>query len=277
MLGGRRRRLPWWSPTGRAWPHWTAATRSSWLPTRWPGPCTTPRAPPGARRGCGRACGLPTRPRRPSPTRPISGRSDPTTSTWCAPRCTTRCPSGSPGGRCCAAAPASCSGRFDAEVARTVLDRRTRARADHHLHGAGRPGPPPGHGGGVGGPVRLVAPAGPRRFTVSPLPQAVGPGTGGPRGAVGVLRLHRGPVHRVLARGVDGPARDGGPGPARAAPCRWTTMGPSGAARPTSPGSATGGTTTRPRRPGGTEPSPSETSVGSTSTGTSSSTGAGTT
>ena len=64
------------------------------------------------------------------------------------------------------------------------------------------------------------APAGPRRLALPAVPQAGGPGAGGPRGAVGVLRLHRGPVHRVLARGVVGAPGHRRTGPARAGPLR---------------------------------------------------------
>ena len=96
--GGHRRR--------RAGPTRPGAGGRRWRPIRWPGPCTTPRGPPGGPRGCGRGCGTRPRPPRPSPTRPTCGRSGPTTSTWSARRCTTRCRSGSPAGPCCGAEPA---------------------------------------------------------------------------------------------------------------------------------------------------------------------------
>ena len=67
---------------------------------------------------------------------------------------------------------------------------------------------------------------------------------------LGVLRLHRGPVHRLPQRGVaaSGPAPSAGPG--RDARCCSTTTAPSGARCPSTPGSPTSAPRRRPPRPG---------------------------
>ena len=106
--------------------------------------------------------------------------------------------------------------------------------------------------------VRLAPPPGPRRRPVPPVGQAGHHGAGPPGRRVGVLRLDRGPVHGVPARGVARAPRHGGPGPARTAAVhragrrrrrrRRRGAGPSGATCPTSPASATGAT--RRPRPG---------------------------
>ena len=247
-------------------------------PCPWPGPCTTPRAPPVGPRGSGRGCGARRRPPPPSPTRPTCGRSVPTTSTWCCSpmyhSVSVRFAGGTllRGGTCVVLsrfdgrrrprgpgrrrtdpcptttfmAPAALS-RLLASVAGTT----TRFDALRLLVHAGSPCPPS---------LKRAA------------LERVGPGR-----AVGVLRLHRGPVHRVLAGGVGRAARDRRAGPGPAAPSRWTTTGPSGADPRASPGSRTGVTRPGPRPPGGTGPSPWGTSGAWTTTAICSSTAAGTT
>ena len=92
---------------------------------------------------------------------------------------------------------------------------------------------------------------------------------------LGVLRLDRGPVHRLPQRGVAGT----GPAPSaargRAARCPSTTTARSGARCRSTPGSPTSATRRRPRRPGADRRrrSRSATSAGSTTTATSTSTG----
>ncbi len=98
-----------------------------------------------------------------------------------------------------------------------------------------------------------------------------------PEGAdLGVLRRHRGPVHRLPQRGVAGAPRHRRPRAAGSRRCPWTTTARSGARCPTTPGSPTSATRTRLRRPGATHrrdrPSRSATSGGSTTTATSTST-----
>ena len=117
---------------------------------------------------------------------------------------------------CCRGGTCVVLGRFDPEVARAPV-RRSRARADHHLHGAGRPEPPPGRGGRVGArfdSLRLLVHAGspcPPSLKRSAL-ERVGPGVlwefyGSTEGQFTVCSPER----------VGGAARHRGPGPSRAA------------------------------------------------------------
>ena len=97
----------------------------------------------------------------------------------------------------------------------------------------------------VADPVRLAAPAGPRRVALPPDAQAAGPRPGAAPGCCGSSTAPP-RASSPCARPRSGrPVRAPSAGPGRAAPCRWTTTAPSGAARPASPGSATGGTTAK--------------------------------
>ena len=80
--------------------------------------------------------------------------------------------------------------------------------------------------------LRRPAAARPCRIALSAGPQAGRPWSGPAPVRVGVLRLDRGPVHGLLARGVARTTGHRGPGPARAGPCRSTTTATSGAGRP---------------------------------------------
>ena len=94
--------------------------------------------------------------------------------------------------------------------------RHRRAPADVVVHGAVappaplRPGRPP--------VARLVPPAGPRRRALPAAAEAGGHRRLPRRLGVGVLRLDRGPVHRLRGRRLARAARHGGPGPTRPAP-----------------------------------------------------------
>ncbi len=216
-------------------------------PFPWPDPCTTPRAPPGGRKGSGPGSGARTR-----RSAAFADEAD----LWafgpddvhlvCSPMyhsVSVRFAGGTllRGGTCVVLS------RFDAEVARAALAGR-----------AGGPVPtttfmaPAALGrllaavAGTPSPVRRACACSSTPARPAHPAQARGLGAGGPGVPVGVLRVHRGPVHRVLARGVGGPPGHGRDGPARVARSRSTGTGPSGAGRPDSPASATGGTRPRP-------------------------------
>ena len=159
-------------------------------------------------------------------------------------------------------------GPFDAARA-AARDRR--APPDDHVLRAH----PPAAAAGARHRLVLVPPPRARRRPVPRAAQA-----GGARGAargqrLGVLRVHRGAVHRLLAGGLAGPPRQRGAGPprpaagdrrARPAVVRGAALGPvrvlAGARR-------------RRRRPGAATGSPSATWAGWTTTASCGSTGAG--
>ena len=104
-------------------------------------------------------------------------------------------------------------GHGAAPVRRLGGCRRARAsRAHDHVHGAH--GVAARHGCVPRREVlRLPTPPRPRRRAVPRSFEAGRAGAGASRGAVGVLRIDRGPVHGVLAAGVGAASGDRGPGP----------------------------------------------------------------
>ena len=230
----------------------------------------------GSPKECGPACGTSRRLRLPSTTKPISGPSGPMTSTWSARPCTTRCRSASLAARCCEAEHAwsstasspippsmHCEAAWEWYRPRRSWLRPRSSACSRRWTAKPQPSllPPPA------GPCRLPVPCGAEARRL---------GCCRPRHAVGVLRVDRGPVHRVRPRRMDGPPRNGGPGPGRAHLGHHPDA-PSGAGRRTSVPSGIGTTTPRPGRRGVTAPSPSAISAASMPTGTSSSKAAETT
>ena len=122
----------------------------------------------------------------------------------------------------------------------SVTDLVRRRAAHHDLL---RPDAPAPAGRPLGGPaprLGLPAAARPRRGRVPARPQGVAAGRRFRAGHdLGVLRLDRGPVHRVPQRGVGRAPRHGRAGPARAATCAPTPTARCGARSPTTPGSPT--------------------------------------
>ena len=101
---------------------------------------------------------------------------------------------------------------FDASAAAAAL-RGSRSRTHDDLHGPFGAQPPAGRCGGAGRSLRRPPAAGPCRVTVPARAQAGALERVGAGVAVGVLRLDRGAVHRVLAGGVAGPPGHRRPGP----------------------------------------------------------------
>ena len=187
-----------------------AATTRPTSPTcRWPGRCTTR---PGRRAGA-RACGPGSSPRttpgRWPPRRSTSGASGRATGTSCSRRCTTapRCASRST--RCSPAARCCCPGPFDAARAAAAI---STLRPDDDVL---RADPPAAAARPRRRRLVVVPPAGARRRPVPRTAQARGPRGAPRRQRLGVLRLDRGAVHRLLAGGLAG-----APGQRRAGPAR---------------------------------------------------------
>ena len=239
---------------------------------RSPGRCTSPAAPPAARRGCGPGCS--TRPRRAlvDEERELWGFAADDVNLVCSPlyhSAPLRFATGTllAGGRIVV------PGRL--RSGRGHGGDRGRA-ADHDVLRADAP-PAALRGTGTGPGSRTCRRSGWSR-TPAHLPAREGRlSRCSPRARRGSSTA-RPRASSPPARSDEWLARPGTVGRARrAAPSRSTTTARSGATCPGTPGSATGATRRRRPRPGAATPSPSATSAGSTTTATSTWTAAATT